>query len=108
MDAEAERESGHHRSSWISPADPRLHRSRSRNARQSERVGEALDRSSGGPIGALATLCDPTIRDAAAAAIKAHPTAGTERRVAQALERSAQCIAIREIQSPKLMEWAKR
>ena len=78
-----------------------------------DRITQALPQATtgggrGGPIGALATLCDPAIRDAAAAAIKAHPTAGTERRVAQALERSAQCIAIRDIQSPKLMEWAKR
>ena len=60
----------------------------------------------GGPIVAVAAICDPALRDAVAAALKAHPTAGTERRVAQALERAGQCIATRELQAPKLTAWA--
>jgi len=61
-----------------------------------------------GPSGSLSLVCDRSIRDAAEAAFKAHPAPGTERRVAQALERSAQCIAIRDLQSPKLAQWALR
>jgi len=61
----------------------------------------------GGPIQALAALCDAQLRDEASAAMKAHAAAGTERRVAQALERSGQCIATRELQAQKLSSWAK-
>jgi len=60
----------------------------------------------GGPIAAVATICDAALRDAVANALKEHPTAGTERRVAQALERAGQCIATRELQAPKLTSWA--
>src|SRR5205085_11402171 len=62
----------------------------------------------GGPIQALSMVCDTRLRDEAATAMKQHAAAGTERRVAQALERSGQCIATRELQTPKLASWAKR
>ena len=77
-----------------------------------DRFAEKLPRATtgggrGGPITALASLCDPQLRDEAAAAMKAHAAAGTERRIAQSLERSGQCIATREMQAPKLSAWAK-
>jgi aminopeptidase N len=56
----------------------------------------------GGPITALGAICDPALRDRAAAALREHPIAGTERRVALAIERATQCIAMREIQAPRL------
>jgi aminopeptidase N len=56
----------------------------------------------GGPIVALGAICDAGLRDRAAATLQEHPIAGTERRVALAVERATQCIAMREIQAPRL------
>jgi aminopeptidase N len=60
----------------------------------------------GGPIVALGFVCDAALRDLAAGALKEHPAPGTERKVAQAIERSGQCIATRHAQAPNLAAWA--
>jgi aminopeptidase N len=58
--------------------------------------------------GAVSSLCEPAVRDRALAILHAHPIPGIDRRLAQAQETSAQCVAMREMQAPKLAAWAGR
>jgi aminopeptidase N len=57
--------------------------------------------------GSVRALCDRTRRDRAVAILHAHPVPGIDRGLAQAQEASGQCIAMRELQAPKLEEWAR-
>ncbi len=58
-----------------------------------------------GVMGSAGSFCDRDSLARVKAFYDAHPLAPAERRKAQSLERIAQCVALREIQSAKLHEW---
>jgi aminopeptidase N len=59
----------------------------------------------GAVVGSAGGFCDAEMRESVRTFFGAHPIPGTERRLAQALERIEQCADIRTLQSPKLEEW---
>ncbi|HEX6096493.1 MAG TPA: M1 family metallopeptidase [Thermoanaerobaculia bacterium] len=62
----------------------------------------------GDVMGAAGVLCDRESLARVKAFAAAHPVPSGERRTAQSLERIAQCVALREIQSARLHEWLTR
>jgi aminopeptidase N len=71
-------------------------------ARIQKKIPEPMQ---GDLMGAAGALCDRESLESVKAFVAAHPVPSGERRSAQALERIAQCAALREIQSAKLHEW---
>jgi len=78
--------------SWIEENWPRIQK----------KIPEPMQ---GGVMSAAGVLCDRQSLARVKAFIEAHPLPSAERRNAQSLERIAQCVALREIQSAKLHEW---
>ncbi|HET8773914.1 MAG TPA: M1 family metallopeptidase [Thermoanaerobaculia bacterium] len=73
------------------------------------RIQQKIPEPGHGDVVAVAgTLCDPQSLARVKAFVQAHPVPSGERRIAQSLERIAQCAALQEIQSPKLHEWLGR
>ncbi len=70
------------------------------------RIQQKIPEPAHGDVMSLAgTLCDAQSLARVKAFVQAHPVPSGERRIAQSLERIAQCAALREIQSQKLHEW---